>query len=84
MLSGRSVLVDVANGHVEASAVRAYTHGVMDTTLPNGKALPDTWALQHPADYLEVPDKEILKLLLQSRSKSLVLASTSHPLQYCL
>ena len=46
-LSGRAVLVNVANGHVETSAVRAYTHGVMEA-MPDGTALPDTWALQHP------------------------------------
>lgn len=68
-LSGRAVLVDVANGHVEASAVRAYTHGVMDTVLPNGAALPDAWALQHPADYLEVLDEVLPQLLRASRVK---------------
>ena len=62
-LSGRAVLVDVANGHVAASAVHAYTHGVMDTALPDGTALPDSWALQHPADYLEVLDATLPQLL---------------------
>ena len=62
-LSGRAVLVDVANGHVEASAVHAYPHGVMDTALPDGTALPDSWALQHPADYLEVLEETLPQLL---------------------
>ena len=68
-LSGRAVLVDVASGHVEAAAVRAYTHGVMDTALPNGAALPDSWALQHPADYLEVLDDVLPRLLRVSGVK---------------
>ena len=62
-LSGRAVLVDAANGHVAAAAVHAYTHGVMDTTLPDGTALPDSWALQHPADYLEVLEETLPQLL---------------------
>lgn len=64
-LSGRAVLVNVANGHVETSAVRAYTHGVMEA-MPDGTALPDTWALQHPADYLEVLDETLPRLLRSS------------------
>ena len=68
-LSGRAVLVDVSNGHVEASAVHPYTHGVMDTTMPDGTALPDSWALQHPADYLEVLDETLPRLLRSSGVK---------------
>ena len=68
-LSGRAVLVDVANGRVVDSAVRAYTHGVMDTALPDGTVLPDTWALQHPADYLEVLDETLPQLLRSSGVK---------------
>ena len=68
-LSGRAVLVDVANGCVVDSAVRAYTHGVMDTALPDGTVLPDTWALQHPADYLEVLDETLPQLLRSSGVK---------------
>jgi len=38
-----------------ATAVKAYTHGVMDQFLPDGKTrLEHDWALQHPRDYLEV------------------------------
>ena len=69
-LSGRAVLVEVANGRVVDSAVRAYTHGVMDTALPDGTVLPDTWALQHPADYLEVLDETLPQLLRSSGVKS--------------
>lgn len=53
--SGRAVLVDVSTGKEIASAVKVYTHGVMDEFLPDGitKLEPD-WALEHPNDYLEV------------------------------
>lgn len=53
-LSGRALLVDIANGNEIASAVMAYPHGVMDERLLGGAALPPDFALQHPRDYLEV------------------------------
>ena len=68
-LSGRAVLVDVANGHVVTSAVHTYTHGVLDTSLPDGTPLADSWALQHPADYLEVLEETLPGLLRGSGVK---------------
>ena len=53
-LSGRCVVVDCENGRELAEAVYEYPHAVMDTELPSGKKLPAQYALQHPADYLEV------------------------------
>jgi len=59
-LSGRAVLVEVANGHEIATAVKDYTHGVMDKYLPDGiTKLASNWALQHPSDWLEVFNKTI-------------------------
>src|ERR1041385_5664252 len=52
-LSGRAVVVRVADGAELGSAVHAYTHGVVDREL-NGKALPPDWALQVPSDYVDV------------------------------
>ena len=53
--SGRAVLVEVDTGNIAATAVKEYTHGVMDEYLPDGKTrLEHDWALEHPADYLEV------------------------------
>jgi len=53
--SGRAVLIDVETGHEVATAVKPYTHGVMDQFLPDRKTrLEHDWALQHPRDYLEV------------------------------
>ena len=54
-LSGRAVLVETDTGNIAATAVKDYTHGVMDEFLPDGVTkLEHDWALQHPADYIEV------------------------------
>jgi L-ribulokinase len=54
-LSGRAVVVRVSDGAECGTAVRPYTHGVMDQTLAHsGAELPPDWALQDPADYVEV------------------------------
>lgn len=53
--SGRAVLVEVGSGKEVATAVKEYTHGVMDEYLPDKTTkLENDWALQHPTDYLEV------------------------------
>ena len=53
-LSGRAVLMDAESGREVAEAVKDYAHGVMDVSLPSGKKLPPNYALQHPADYIDV------------------------------
>jgi L-ribulokinase len=54
-LSGRAVVVRVDDGHELASAEHAYEHGVITDALPNGGVrLPHQWALQVPADYVNV------------------------------
>lgn len=53
--SGRAVVVERETGRILAQSVKEYTHGVMDEFLPDGKTkLGPDWALQHPADYIEV------------------------------
>ena len=53
--SGRAVLVDVGDGREAASAVHPYGDGVIDETLPgSGIKLPYDFALQNPADWIEV------------------------------
>lgn len=65
--SGRAVLVDVKSGKEVATAVKEYTHGVMDEFLPDGiTKLKNDWALQHPNDYLEVLQKTIPTILKES------------------
>jgi L-ribulokinase len=65
--SGRAVLVEVETGNIAAMAVKDYTHGVMDEYLPDGKTrLESDWALQHPADYLEVLETTIPAVLRES------------------
>ena len=54
-LSGRAVVVRVADGTELGSAVHAYEHGVVDDALPGtGANLPPDWALQVPEDYRAV------------------------------
>jgi L-ribulokinase len=53
--SGRAVLVDVAQGQEVATAVHPYADGVIDEVLPGTDLeLPPDFALQNPADYIEV------------------------------
>lgn len=59
-LSGRVVIVDVANGEEVASDVTPYPHGVMADRLPHiDTPLEPDSALQHPADYLEVLHRSV-------------------------
>ncbi|ASS97001.1 ribulokinase [Peribacillus simplex] len=66
--SGRALLVEVSTGREVATAVKEYTHGVMDEVLPDGVTrLGDDWALQHPADYLEVLGMTIPEVLKKAK-----------------
>ncbi|WP_061962520.1 ribulokinase [Demequina flava] len=50
----RAVAIDLSDGREVAIASSAYRHGVVDDIFPeSGKKLPNDWALQYPADYLE-------------------------------
>jgi L-ribulokinase len=57
-LSGRAVVVRVADGAEVGSAVHDYRHGVLERRLDvggsSGPELPPDWALQVPHDYVEV------------------------------
>ncbi|ADD42561.1 ribulokinase [Stackebrandtia nassauensis] len=54
-LSGRALVVRVADGAELGTAVHSYAHGVIDRKLPaTGEDLPPDWALQDPQDYLDV------------------------------
>jgi L-ribulokinase len=53
--SGRAVLVDVTDGREVSTAVHSYGDGVIDEVLPGTDVeLPHDFALQNPADYIEV------------------------------
>lgn len=65
--SGRAAIFTVRNGHELATAVHAYAHGVIDEKLPDTDiSLEPDWALQDPADYLEVFKTTIPAVLRQS------------------
>jgi L-ribulokinase len=53
-LSGRAVVVRVADGAELGSAVHEYPHAVLTETLPDGTRLGHDWALQVPGDYVGV------------------------------
>jgi L-ribulokinase len=54
-LSGRAVVVRVADGAELGSAVHDYANGVIERELPTtGTSLPPQWALQDPDDWIEV------------------------------
>src|SRR5215213_874572 len=53
-LSGRAVVVRVADGTELASSTFSYPHAVLDRALPSGTDLRPDWALQVPADYVGV------------------------------
>jgi L-ribulokinase len=54
-LSGRAVVVRVSDGTELGSGVHAYPHAVLTGSLPDGRTpLGPDWALQVPADYVEV------------------------------
>ncbi len=69
-LSGRSVLINVADGSELTTAVLDYPHGVMDCQLPDGTKLGVDWALQHPDDYIEVLKKTIPATLKEADVKA--------------
>lgn len=53
-LSGRALVVRVADGAELGTAVHEYAHAVIEDRLPDGRPLPPDWALQVPDDYREV------------------------------
>lgn len=70
-LSGRALLVEVNTGQEVATAIKKYSHGVMDEVLPDEVTrLGHDWALQHPMDYLEVLQETIPKVLQEARVES--------------
>lgn len=66
-LSGRILLVEVKTGAEIGTAVYEYPHGVMTERLSNCDLPGPDWALQDPADYLEVLAYGIPEILSQTR-----------------
>ncbi len=59
-LSGRALVVRARDGRELGGAVHAYPHGVIDRVLPaTGQPLPPDWALQDPADWVEVLQRAV-------------------------
>ncbi len=66
-LSGRAVLIEADTGVETATAVKDYTHAVIDSVLPDGfTRLGPDWALQHPTDWMEVFGSTIPAVLEKS------------------
>jgi len=65
--SGRSMLVDVADGREVATAIYPYSHSVIDERLPESSVrLEPDWALQDPQDYIRTFQNTIPAVLKQS------------------
>ncbi len=65
--SGRTLLVDVADGREVATYVHQYANGVIDEKLPDSNIrLEPDWALQDPNDYLEAIKHGIPAVLKES------------------
>jgi len=66
-LSGRAVVVRVADGAEVGTAVHEFANGVIEQKLPaTGAPLPPDWALQDPDDYREVLRRAVPEALVQS------------------
>jgi L-ribulokinase len=66
-LSGRALLVRVSDGAEIATSVFEYPHAVIEDILPtSGAKLAPDWALQVPADYLEVLKNTVPAVLKES------------------
>jgi L-ribulokinase len=67
--SGRSVLVDVADGRELATSVYRYRNGVIDEYLPaphDRVHLEPDWALQDPEDYIRTFQETVPRLLAET------------------
>ena len=66
-LSGRALLVRVSDGAEIATSVFEYPHAVIEDLLPtSGVKLPPDWALQVPADYVDVLKNTVPAVLKES------------------
>lgn len=67
-LSGRAAVVSVADGKELGHGVKEYTHQVMDRSLTADaeQSLPPDFALQVPADYIEVLQQAVPEAIKQS------------------
>ena len=96
-LSVRTVLMNLDDGKIAATATMDYPHAVIDSCLPDGKTtLPAGWALQYPDDYLEglvqtvrevmekadVPAEDVIALSIDFTSCTVV-AADAHKRPLC-
>ena len=58
-LSARAIIVDIATGEELAFCESKYSHGVMESELPDGVKLEEGFSLQDPMDYLNSLDEVI-------------------------
>jgi len=66
--SARAVVVNTQSGEVASSCVEEYASGVIDRQLPgSGRSLPDAWALQNPADWINSLQEVVCGVIRESR-----------------
>lgn len=68
-LSCRGILVRLGDGQVVAEQETVYPHGVMDSALPDGTALPPMYALQDPSDFDLALEQTVTALMRDTRLK---------------
>lgn len=51
-LSARAIILRTADGAIAANHSHSYVHGVLDSCLPDGTALPAGYALSWPEDFI--------------------------------
>src|SRR5438309_2197513 len=67
-LSGRAVVVRVSDGAELGVGVHNYRHAVVERNLPGDDTpLPPDWALQLPADYVDVLREAVPAAVLAAR-----------------
>ena len=79
-LSVRTLLIDIHTGEELATSIYDYDHQVMETELPCGVKLGESWALQHPQDYLNglyATIREVITIS-QVNPKDIVAVSYTH------
>lgn len=87
-LSARAVLVSARDGSIFAEATYTYPHGVITGNIPEGKLIPQDYALADPNDYREALTyclKEVMRSVEGSKEsiKGIGISATTYTMVPC-